>query len=359
MRLIASLLAAIFLLCAIPQTQGFAQDNAEQPSKVVIDPGKLLGRKKNPDGTTVQTAFTQDPVQWMREKQQRFYSTMNANLRQLKAGSSATAAWSLFVMSFFYGVFHAAGPGHGKVVISGWLLATESELKRGVLIAFMSAIIQALTAIFIVSALLLFVSGAAQMARNTADFLESASYAMISAMGIYLVWMSWRGHKHVHEQTREHTLERKHEGHQFELVSRPEANVAPHVHDEHCGHAHAPAASELRGKWSWKRAFAMSFAVGIRPCTGAILVLIFSYPLGLYLAGVVSVLAMGIGVFLTIATIATLTVYSKQWASRLASADNALIGLAVKWGKTAAGLAIAALGLLMFMGSLGSNNFAL
>ena len=81
------------------------------------------------------------------------------------------------LLSFGYGVFHAAGPGHGKAVISAWLLATENELKRGILISFMSAIIQALTAIVLVSVLFLVVASVGSTARNVAGVLESASYA--------------------------------------------------------------------------------------------------------------------------------------------------------------------------------------
>lgn len=352
----AAIFLGLILLFAVPQVSwrsASAQTASEQTTApVVIDRKKLLVQPRNPDGSIIETPFREDPVLWMRNKQQNFYRSMNTSLRQLKATSSVSAGWTLFFMSFLYGVFHAAGPGHGKAVISGWLLATENELKRGVLIAFMSAIIQALTAITIVSALLLFVGGASQMARSAADFLESASYAMVAGMGLYLVWTSSKGHSHSPVPA---TTIHNHGATHFELVSRPNADrpSPDHVHDENCGHAHAPNAAELRGVWSWKRAFALAFAVGIRPCSGAILVLVFSYPLGLYAAGVASVLAMGVGVFLTISLIAVLTVYAKNWAFRLGGADNAILGLVVKWGKAAVGFGLAALGTLMFLGSLG------
>jgi ABC-type nickel/cobalt efflux system permease component RcnA len=263
----------------------------------------------------------------------------------------------LFVLSFLYGVFHAAGPGHGKAVISGWLLATENELRRGILIAFLSALIQALTAIVVVSALLLFVSGASAMAKDAAQFLESASYLMIGGMGLYLVWTAWAWRFHLR------TEQMAAAGPQFELVSRPDAGLihgaAIHVHDEHCGHTHAPAAADVRGNWSLARAYALSFAVGIRPCSGAILVLIFSYPLGLYWAGVASVLAMGFGVFLTVSAIAAAAVFAKGIAGKLVSADNPALGFIVRWGKTAVGLAIAVFGLLLFLASLGANNISM
>jgi nickel/cobalt exporter len=356
MRLILVAFLGVFL--AVTSLSAFAQEAQEPASKsVVIDKRKLLVPPRNADGTLMQTPFLEDPVLWMREKQQGFYGRMAGSMRQLKASSAGTAAWTLFVLSFLYGVFHAAGPGHGKAVISGWLLATENELKRGILIAFLSAFIQALTAIVVVSALLLFVSGASAMAKDAAQFLESASYLMIGGMGLYLVWTAWGRHFHPHTEQMAVATPR------FELASRPDASLnhdgAIHIHDEHCGHAHAPAAAEVRGNWSLARAFALSFAVGIRPCSGAILVLIFSYPLGLYWAGVASVLAMGVGVFLTVSAIATAAVFAKGFAGKLVGADTPAMDLVIRWGKTAVGLAIAGFGLLLFLGSLGANNLSM
>ncbi len=347
-RLLVSLMLALFVFMPVAQ----AQETATEPTKksVVIDKRKLLVQPRNADGTVIETAFLEDPVLWMRTKQQNFYGRMANSIRQLKTTSASAAAWTLLTISFFYGVFHAAGPGHGKAVVTGWVLATENELKRGIIIAFLSALIQALTAIVAVSLILLFVNGAAAMAKDIAGYLESASYLMIAGMGVYLIWNGWNSFKSKPARV----------AGPFEMLSRPDngSKFDHHIHDENCGcgHGHAPAAAEVRGEWTWTRAFAMAFAVGIRPCSGAILVLVASHTLGLYWAGVLSTLAMGFGVFLTIATIASLAVFAKSTATRLVSADNRWTGLAVRWGKISIGLAIAAFGGLLFMGSLGSTN---
>jgi nickel/cobalt transporter (NicO) family protein len=328
---------------------------AEPTSKtVVIDKRKLLVQPRNSDGTIKETAFLDDPVLWMRTKQQNFYGRMSNAIRQLKSGSKSAAAWTLLSISFLYGVFHAAGPGHGKAVVTGWVLATENELKRGIFIAFLSALIQAMTAIIVVSALLLLVSGASAMARDVAGFLESASYLMIAGMGLYLVWNGWNSFR------RKVVAAPANPPGPFELMSRPDA-MTDHVHDENCGcgHGHAPVAAAVRGDWSLSRAFAMAFAVGIRPCSGAILVLVASHTLGLYWAGVASTLAMGFGVFLTIAAIASLAVYAKTTAIALVGTDNASAAFVVRWGKMIVGLCIAGFGVLLFMGSLGANSLVM
>ncbi len=344
----------IFLLLSILPLPAHAQQPAEPQKKtVIIDKRKLLVQPRNTDGSLISPAFREDPILWMSVKQQNFYSSMSNSIRQMKSANPAKASWTLLTISFLYGIFHAAGPGHGKIVVTGWVLATENELKRGIAIAFLSAMFQALTAIVAVSAIFLFVQGATAMAKNVAGFLESVSYLMIAGMGLYLLWNGWSS-----TRPKPASLSAAATG-PFELLSRP--NPDHHLHDDNCGcgHAHVPAASAVRGDWSWTRAVAMAFAVGIRPCSGAILVLVASYTLGLFWAGVVSTLAMGLGVFITISTIATLAVYAKSTALRLAGTDSAWTRLAVKWGKMAIGATIAGLGALLFLASLNTHNMGM
>ena len=329
----------IFVLAGFFIAPAMAQTSTEPTSEIKIDKKKLLVQPRNADGSLIMVSFWEDPVLWVREKQQEFYSSMSGALRNIRTGSATAAAWTLMALSFGYGIFHAAGPGHGKTVISAWLLATENELKRGVLIAFLSSIIQALVAILLVSVLLLVVASASSTARDMAGFLESASYAMIGAMGLYLIWTALR--PQVHHKHHDHS---HHDHHHHE-----------HVHDEHCGHAHAPEAKEVRGEWSLTKAFSLAFAVGIRPCTGAILVLILANALGIYWAGVASTLVMAIGTFITVSAIAAIAVYSKKLALRLASTDERMLGWLAFALRLGGGIVIAGLGTLLFLGSLGSS----
>jgi len=328
--LMVFILAGFFMVPAMAQTAG------EPTGEIKIDKKKLLVQPRNADGSPIMVSFWDDPVLWVREQQQAYYGSLSGTLRQIKTDSPYAAAWTLVFLSFGYGIFHAAGPGHGKTVISAWLLATENELKRGVVIAFLSSVIQALVAILLVSVLLLVVASASSAARDVAGFLESASYALIGAMGLYLIWTALRPKaQHVHHDHR-------HDHHHHD-----------HVHDEHCGHAHVAEAKQVRGEWSLTKAFSLAFAVGIRPCTGAILVLILANALGIYWAGVASTLVMAIGTFLTVSVIAAIAVYSKKLAMRLASRDDRWLdwlGFALRIG---GGLVIAGFGGLLFWGSLG------
>jgi nickel/cobalt transporter (NicO) family protein len=351
MQALRHILIAVALLF-FPLTSHVSAQTVDAP-RVIIDKSRLLVPPKNADGSYRVTPFNESPLRWARDMQQNFYRRMSTAIRGINSTSSWAAGWTLMLLSFLYGVFHAAGPGHGKAVISAWVLATENELRRGLAIAAMSALFQALTAIVIVSGLLFFVQSASAMARDVAGFLESASYLMIAGLGLYLIWGAFGKFAHAPSSAQNAG------GHAFELVSRPGvAGAVGHVHDENCdcGHGHAPAPSQVRGDWSWGRAVTLAFAVGLRPCTGALLVLIFSWGLGLYWAGVASTLAMGVGVFMTIAIIASVAVYAKSFAFRYAALDSLVLGRAVRILRVVCGLGIAALGGLMFWASLGTVN---
>lgn len=310
-----------------------------------IDPSRLIVRPKSEKASAaIAPSMFADPVGWIRVKQQAFYEAMSAALKDMRGPSQWPAAFSLMAMSFAYGVLHAAGPGHGKAVVSAWLLANEREVKRGIVIACLSAVFQALTAIVLVSVLLMTVQAAGATARGLAGTLESASYALIALLGLYVIAQAFRtapavfamqpaGHAHHHEHM--------------------------HHHDAHagcaCAHSHMPEASAVAGDWSLAKAVSLAFAVGLRPCTGAILALLFSSAIGLYWAGIASTFAMALGTALTVSVIAVLAVSSRRLALRLAGRDSRWLSMSVFGLKLAGGLVIAGLGGLLFWASLGSG----
>ncbi len=330
---------------------------ATQPAteQSTIDPSKLLVPRKNADGARASVSIWQNPGRWIIAKQQQFYGAMSSALRRIRSEGVAAAASTLLMLSFAYGVFHAAGPGHGKTVVSAWLLATENELKRGILIAFMSSIVQALSAILLVGTLLLLVSGAAGAARNIAGIMESASYAMIGMMGLYLVWTAFRM---LLARAPKPALAGGGDFSSFQPMAHGHSHdqLLPGAVCDDCGHSHAPTPADVRGDWSITKAVSMAFAIGIRPCTGAILVLILSNVLGLFWVGVAATLVMAFGTFLTVAAIAMLSVYARKLAMQLSSRNDrwmAATGLTLRF---AGGLVIAFLGATLFLGSLGSSG---
>jgi ABC-type nickel/cobalt efflux system permease component RcnA len=369
MTLIARILS-IFLLLTMTALVLPVPVHAQQQagaSAPKIDPRKLLVQPRNADGSIKTPSFWHEPVLWVMDQQRSFYGAMSQSIRQMKSQSPFAAALTLMLLSFGYGIFHAAGPGHGKTVISAWLLATENELRRGILIAFMSAVVQAVTAIAIVSALLLLVSAVGSTARNVAGFLESASYALIALMGAYLMWTALRPHRHgagaAHEGHAHHHDHDHHDHHGHDHHDRHDRH--DHKHDHHheadcaCGHAHVPEARQVKGEWSLTKALSLAFAVGIRPCSGALLVLIFANTLGLYWAGVTSTFVMALGTAITVSAIAAIAVYSKKLAISLARRDSAWLGYAAFGLRLGGGLVIVLMGGLLFWGSLFTTNMSM
>ena len=366
MRAVTILLAILFLsFAAAPGVIAQTTDQTAASTQVTIKRSQLLVPPKNADGTIKVTPFLEDPVMWARDEQQNFYGTLAATLKSMRGPSGFSAGWTLMLLSFAYGILHAAGPGHGKAVISAWLLATENELKRGVMISFMSAIIQALTAIGLVSMLLLVVASVGSTARDVAGVLESASYGLIAMLGLYLVWTAMRllmarGSISIPVPAMAGMTTRQSVSLSDFAFFEPQKTQAAieHIHGPDCGcrHGHLPEARDLTGDFTFAKAISLAFAVGIRPCTGAILVLLFANGLGLYWVGIASTFAMALGTFITVSSIAAIAVYGKKLAVRLLRGNKGLLDWVGIGLRVAGGLAITLFGVILFLGSLGSTS---
>lgn len=309
---------------------------------------------------------------WLADQQRQFIAKLAATLRDIKSGNAVLASLVLIGFSFAYGVLHAAGPGHGKAVVSSYILADGQTVRRGVQLAFLSSFVQALSALTIFT-VVMFIAGSvgprAQIASAEA-WIERVSWAIVAAFGAWLLFRQLRalmtgrpvhdhahhahdhhghghghtGHGHAHQADAKHSHDHHGHAHHDHKHTQAQAHHEHHHHEgdncAHCGHAHMPSAAAVAGDWSWKRAGAMAFAVGVRPCTGAIGVLFVAKGLGLLWAGVVSTFAMSIGTALTVSALAALAAGSRDMASRLAGvADNSWAART----QTAFGLAGAAL----------------
>src|SRR5262249_274814 len=124
-------------------------------------------------------------------------------------------------------------------------------------------------------------------------------------------------------------------------------------HDDHAsawGHAHAPEPQELAGPGGWRRGLSAVIAVGARPCSGAIIVLVFALAQGLFWAGVVATFIMAIGTAITVAVIATIAVGAKAWAARFAETGSGYRMLVMGGIEVGAAVVIIAFGSLLLAG---------
>ncbi|WPZ35747.1 nickel/cobalt transporter [Thalassobaculum sp. OXR-137] len=266
------------------------------------------------------------------------------------------AAWTLVGLSFLYGIFHAAGPGHGKVVISTYLLTQESELKRGLLLSAAAALVQGIVAILLVEATVRVLGLTMRQAEGVVPSLEAASYGLIALVGAGLVFT--RGRRllaGLTEYGASHDHHDHHHGHAH-AHAHDHAHDHDHGHDHgHCGHSHGPAREDLAAPLSLRSAAALVVSIGIRPCSGAVLVLVVAYSMGLRLTGMASVLAMSVGTAITVGFLASLSVFARDLARRLAARlpDHAgRLSLASEAVAVLGGLAILVLGLLLLQAVL-------
>ena len=376
-----AILAAIAVILLLPgMLDAFAQGGPFGVGRPIAKPAPP------PDGF----------VGWILAKQAEFSLAMRAMLRNAKADGSAV--WGLLGLSFLYGIFHAAGPGHGKAVISSYVVANHETWRRGVVLSFASAFLQAFVAVaFVVIAAWVFNATMATMCTSE-RYIEIVSYALIALIGLRLVWVkgramfnTWRGmsrplhavgaavtpphdhkhgehhhhdHKHDdHGHAHGHSHDDKHDHGHYDHHHHGHGHDHHHQHvDEHAsawGHAHGPEPEDLAGPGGWRRGLSAIVAVGLRPCSGAILVLVFALAQGMLWAGVAATFVMGLGTAITVAAIATLAVGARALAGRFASSQSGYGMLALRGLETAAAVVILAFGSLLLIGYLTSERLPL
>ena len=298
------------------------------------------------------TGFFSGILNWINAQQQGFYRQLTGAMKSMRDGGGG--AWLLVGLSFAYGIFHAAGPGHGKAVISSYMLANEVALRRGVMLSFVSAFLQAATAIVVMTLVYFLLRGTSVSMTDATWFLEVSSYVLVTLFGAWLLWkkagvrlvsrFSGRpahslsaavahshahtghdhhdhGHSHAAAHSHAHSHSHDHHGHSH---SHAHHDHAHHDHGpgevcETCGHSHAPDPALLSSeRFDWRTAWAAVASVGIRPCSGALIVLTFAFLNGLWVAGIASVLAMALGTAITVSALATLAVTAKNVAVSIA-----------------------------------------
>ena len=306
---------------------------------------------------------------WILHKQAEFYRMLSGGIRAAKADGSAT--WALLGISFAYGVFHAAGPGHGKAVISAYLVANDETWKRGIALSFASALLQAITAVAVVAIVAMLLGATSKAMGDTVRVIEVVSYGLIVLIGLRLLWVKGRAflallwprkpaHAHAHHD-HAHAHDHHHHDHAH---THDHHHGHDHAHDHHdhadeahaWGHAHAPEPRELAGRDWWKRGLTAIVAVGLRPCSGAIIVLVFALAQSMFWTGVASTFVMGLGTAITVSAIATIAVGARGLAGKFAKAKPGAGMVLLRGLETAAAGFIVVFGALLLMGYMVSER---
>ena len=278
---------------------------------------------RNPFGMGLREATPSGSIGlWILSVQSDFYASLRESVREMKENGSAL--FSLLLVGFAYGVFHAAGPGHGKGVISAYLVADERALRKGFLLSLAAALVQALVAIAIVALVSLALRATASTMNALAMNVELASFIAVTLLGAVITWRKAGKILGV-----------------LDLARNP---LAP-TPAESCDHVHMPPPEELSRLTRWRDMAGVVIAAGIRPCAGALIVLVFALSQGLFAAGVAATLAMALGTALTTGGIAALAVFFKAMALKVAGGRGASGAIAI------AGLELLAAAFVLVLGT--------
>ena len=251
---------------------------------------------------------------WQRDVNQQM-----SGLLQAVAANPAQAGGALLLFSFVYGVLHALGPGHGKVVITTWLATHPSKLKSSIALTLAASLLQGLVAIALVIVVLTLLQLPARQLHLSSFWLEKGSYALVGVLGLLLCWRALKKLR--------------------ALLRKPKfiAFTPQHVHHEGCGcgHQHMPDPERLREGDDWRARLMIVLSMGMRPCSGAIMVLLFSKVIGVFAWGVASALAMAAGTSLTITSLALLVHAFRSLAVKLGGHKTPALWRQIGWSTLA------------------------
>ncbi len=257
---------------------------------------------------------------WFFAQQKLFRQDMITTLRDLKSGSTVEAGLRLICMSFVYGVFHAAGPGHGKAVISTYLLTNSEHIRRGITIAVAAAFCQGVVAITLVYGLIWLADWRSSETMTAIRWSERMSYTLLIALGVWLL---------------------------VRVMAPLWTNRAPATPDDaHCCD-HTPNPEQIAKATSLRTALALILTIGARPCSGAVLVLIFAHAIHIHWAGILASLAMAGGTAITVSVLALTAVKAHTFGAGIGrrltqSTILNVLGLGIK---------LACAGILITLGS--------
>lgn len=320
-RLALAVLALVVVGVSLAILAGIIATLSPPPPPAPRNPfGTALPREALPSTTGIGAII----LSW----QSSFYRELTAALKAIAANPAAV--WGLLGLGFGYGVFHAAGPGHGKAVISAYIVADNRSLRRGLGLSFAAAILQALVAIALVATLTLALKATAATMSRTTWFVEQASFAMVALVGLLVLWRKAGA-----------------------LLTLNDGALA---HDPACDHVHMPGPDEMSRLKNWRDMAGVVFAAGLRPCAGALIILVFAASQGLLWAGIAATFAMALGTALTTGALAALAVFFKFAALKFAGGGSLRAARAIAGLELLAAAFVAVFGAALFFGMMAGQG---
>lgn len=213
------------------------------------------------------------------EAQRTYQNALGASLRALRAGQPGAVSGFLG-LCFAYGFLHAVGPGHGKAVLGGYALTSGASLRAMAGLAALTSMAQAAVAVVLVYGAVWALGASRERVEGIAGLIEPLALLALAALGVMLLWRGAKG-----------------------LIPAPGDHH--HHHDEECGCAHLPDMAALSRRRTLREGAVLIAAVALRPCSGALVMLVLTWRLGLDALGVLGAFVMGLGT-LTVTLVAAM-----------------------------------------------------
>ncbi len=273
-------------------------------------------------------------ISWIYAEQRAFHTSMTSSLSAFADAAGVSTGFAVVSGSFLYGVFHAAGPGHGKVILSTYLLAQPEQIRKSVLMSIAAALMQGVMAVLLVYGLFYVFGFLSKDAKIAVAWSERLAYVLVMGVGVMLLWRGIRGLNWWPRAKSHYDHDHHHHDHSVNADGVCSS----------CGHAHVPTAEQVNTATDWRATLGIIMSIGFRPCSGAVLVLVFAKFAQIPMVGVLAVAAISVGTAITVSALAILSVQARKLAVSLL--DGA-VGMADRIGH---GLALAGGFILILMG---------
>lgn len=275
------------------------------------------------------TLYTHWPafLQWSLATQIALHRRLVTYLLQLNSHDYTGGVW-LLGGAFIYGVLHAIGPGHGKFIVTTYLSTNRESQLAARVVPFLGSLMQGISAILFVYILAVGFNLAAGDLSTSRWYVEKVSALLIGAFGAFVIWQTLR-----QQRPRKITIN---------------AIKSLHQHPEHCGCGHHGVGADLTHA-DWKTRLGVVLAIGARPCSGAIMILLFANTLGIVSWGIAAVMTMSLGTALSILGLSLAVRYARHRTVTLFSRDNENYRWVIPAVRIAGGVIIILFAVVLFL----------
>jgi nickel/cobalt transporter (NicO) family protein len=315
------------LVVVLSTNSAFAQNNPFSGRSAGEQTAPVIGDETASPPLIVLPAPVRAVFRQIADWQRELNRFLGGKLRESSQQGSWLAAVTVLMASFAYGVLHAAGPGHGKMVVASYFTAKRAPLKTGILMGGVIALTQAVVAVAVVGILAIVIGRSQRQVMSDANWLELASYGVIFGIGLYMTYCALRGkeafaHDHGPPASTFDDATTSHAQHAAHQHGHGHAHGHDHHHHDHHGHDHhgthgnpretllAKLGRTLMGRDG--EVIGVGIVSGVRPCTGSILVLLFSLANGVFWLGITAAFFIAFGVAITVSALGLATIVLRR-----------------------------------------------